>query len=187
MADLTSFVDWQKARVAQLTGGKPLPAQTVSTQPQRTGGILIDLDPKYRQFNDSGSDCVHCSIANLLRINGQWKLADEFWQRYGHTGADTAQGLAPKLDSMGIRYQQTTRADKQFITDVITSGRGVAVGVHGQHMLNVVGCDDQTVTLMGNMNGVGQNKTEPWSEFLAEFDGWAVVILSGSPPKAVTQ
>ncbi len=196
MKDLTSFVDWQKARVGRLLGNyKPpardlLPTQILGEVKHFDTGInscLIDLDPKYRQHNDSGSDCVHCSIVNLLRINGEWKAADEFWRRYGHTGADTSEGLAPKLNSMGIRYQQTMRADKQFVVDAITSGRGVAVGVHGQHMLNVVGCDDQNVVLMGNMNGVGQNKTEPWSEFLAEFDGWAVVILSGSPPKAVTQ
>ncbi len=192
MTELVEFVTWQKARVAKLLGGKPVPAQIVA-RPVKPGGslsCLIQLDPKYRQHNDSGMDCVHCSVVNLLRINGLWKEADQFWQRYGQSGPDNPPGLAAKLKSMGLHYQMTTRPSKQFIIDAIKSGRGVAVGLRGNggngHVLNAVGCDDKSIVLMGNQV-MDRNQTESWSEFMQKHDGWAFVITSGSPPKAETK
>lgn len=141
---------------------------------------VIDLPPAQRQFNDSGVDCVHCAVANLLRIAGRDKEADEFWSRFGRTGNDNPRGLAAKLDSMGIEYWQG-RGSKEIILQAVRDGRGAAVGLRGDHMLNVVGGDDENIVLMGNMN-VDRNKTQPWPEFLREFDGWTV-ILTASPAK----
>ncbi len=145
---------------------------------------VIDLPPDQRQHNDSGSDCVHASITNLLRIAGDPK-ADEFWKRFGNTGEDSPPGLAHKLDSMGIKYTQTTHGNKEMLLQSVKDGRGAAVGLHNSHMVNFIGGDDQTVVLAGNMNDGGKNKTETWAKFEAEFDGW-VVILAGNRPTAPT-
>ncbi len=144
------------------------------------------IDLAQWQNNDSGSDCVHASIVNLLRIAGLDKDADAFWQRYGHTGEDSPPGLAAKLESMGIKYWQG-QGSKEILLKAVKDGRGAAVGMGGKHMLNVIGGDQENVVIRGNMNARG-NKTEPWSEFLGEFDGWTVILTGthSKPARPVT-
>lgn len=146
----------------------------------RSRADLIDLPPEQRQHNDSGVDCVHCAITNLLRIAGRHQEADEFWKRFGRTGTDDPSGLARKLDSMGIGYWQG-KGSKEILLQAVKDGRGAAVGLNGNHMVNVVGGDDETVVLMGNMN-IDRNKTQTWPEFLREFDGWTVILTGDRKP-----
>ncbi len=196
MADLTSFVTWQQARVGKLVGQakKPAPKKPVDDYlEQADESVLIDLPSNLRQRN-MGADCVRCSVCNALVLNGEPKLAKRFWERYEDPQhGETPGSLAPKLKSCGIKFTQTENGNRQFITKWVAAGYAVGVGMQVQtprgtagHMMNVVGFDTDNVVLMGNSD-LDRNDTRPWERFLGEFDGWVVVILSGKPPKAERQ
>ncbi|MDE2102070.1 MAG: hypothetical protein KGL39_32790 [Patescibacteria group bacterium] len=144
---------------------------------------LVDLPPEWRRKNWIGNrrqgSCVHAAMVHLLHWQGEHAAADR-WQQ-SHANGETAEGLAVKLEAAGIRFAETRTGDESFLAWAIRTRRGAGVVVqNGSHMVNLVGLDQTTATILDS-NSPDQLRTQPRAEFLREWKqsgGWAVTPVA---------
>jgi hypothetical protein len=147
----------------------------------------IDIPEQWRRRNWIGNrgqgSCVHASLVHLLHWQGRHQLAD-WWQRR-YANGETAEGLAGKLESAGIRFAETRSGDETFLEWAIRTRRGAAVVVqHGAHMVNLVGLDDRSARILDN-NSPDRTQEISRAEFLRDWKtsgGWAVTPVGAPPP-----
>jgi hypothetical protein len=147
----------------------------------------IDIPAQWRRRNwigDRGQgSCVHASLVHLLHWQGRHQLAD-WWQRR-YANGETADGLAAKLESAGVKFAETRDGDETFLEWAIRTRRGAAVVVQrGAHMVNLVGLDDRVARVLDS-NSPDRVRELPRTEFLREWKtsgGWAVTPVGAPPP-----
>jgi hypothetical protein len=147
----------------------------------------IDIPEQWRRRNwigDRGQgSCVHASLVHLLHWQGRHQLAD-WWQRR-YANGETADGLASKLESAGVKFAETRDGDETFLEWAIRTRRGAAVVVQrGAHMVNLVGLDDRVARILDS-NSPERIHELPRAEFLREWKasgGWAVTPVGAPPP-----
>lgn len=149
----------------------------------------IDVPDRWRRRNWIGhrgeGSCVHASIVHLLHWQGRHRLAD-WWQR-NYANGETADGLAAKLESAGVRFAETRDGDAAFLEWAIRTRRGAAVVVqHGAHMVNLVGLDRDHAHILDS-NAPDRVQQIDRAAFLRDWTGsggWAVTPVGTPMPPA---
>ncbi len=145
---------------------------------------LVYIPKECRQKNFRAS-CVFASITNCLRFVRLNDIADRFWEQYrGDRNGENPGGLADKLNQWEINYKAVTRRSEDFLMEGLETGRGVAISWGYKHMVNLVGKINNNAYILDNKNP-SRYVIQSWSKFMRMYNGWAVIILDGSPPNAI--
>jgi ABC-type bacteriocin/lantibiotic exporter with double-glycine peptidase domain len=142
-----------------------------------TPGLQVPVAQDLRTFNQTGVQCVWCSLATLAKYQGHATAAQKLTDRY-KTQAGPGQ-VRSVLDGLGIRYQMQASGNKdpQLLRDACARRWGAAVGLRGVHMVNVLHYAGGQVGLLDNCDRTLTVRTMSEQAFLAQWDGWAVVLI----------
>src|SRR5260221_10275883 len=103
----------------------------------------------------------------MMQWLGQQTLA--MWLQQNYANDKTADGLAEKLETAGIRFAETRRGDETFLEWTIRTRRGAAVVVqNGAHMVNLVGLDSRVAQILDS-NTPDRIREIPRADFLREW------------------
>jgi hypothetical protein len=129
-----------------------------------------------RTYNRTGVQCVWCSISTLAKYQGITAAANltDRYKSQSHEGE-----VRRVLDGLGVKYkmQSTGNRDTKILKDACAKRWGAAVGLRGVHMINVVHFEGGQVKTIDNCDSKLSVRTQSEREFLAAWDGWAVVLI----------
>lgn len=149
---------------------------------------IVDVPAALRQRNwTSGwgqGSCVHATLINLLRWQGQKQLAASWANAY--SGGEGPDGLSDKAASNGLKLVQTQNGDVSFLEWAVRTRRGAGVTVqNASHMVALVGLDAKEALIL---DPNAPESIQHWARdrFLNEWrsgrgGGWAVTPIAGSP------
>lgn len=157
--------------------GRPALAQAPPQYPGPTG--WLEIDRANRVPNRTGSQCGWSSLETLARHHRIQALYDLTRQYHGLSSPGQ---VAQVLGARGVRYRQQQPGQRD--TGILTGeGRrlGCLVGLGGKHAVTCLGSDGQTVRVIDN-EGPRALEVQDWpaAQFLAQWDGWAVVLYPGA-------
>jgi hypothetical protein len=142
-----------------------------------TPTLQVPVAADQRTFNQTGVQCVWCSLATLAKYQDHSAAAQKLTERYkSQAGPGQVRAV---LDGLGIRYrmQEPGRKDAQVLRDACAKRWGVAVGLRGAHMVNVVHYAGGQVGVLDNCDRTLSVRMQAEAAFLAQWDGWAVVLI----------
>lgn len=141
-----------------------------------TPDLQCPIAPEMRTYNQTGVQCVWCSLSTLAKYQGI-AAACALTDRY--KGQSDEGQVRRVLDSLGIRYrmQSAGRKDPRILQEACSRRWGACVGLRGQHMINVVHYAEGVVKVIDNSDRTLAIRTLSERDFLALWDGWAVVLI----------
>jgi len=146
----------------------------------------LDLPMEFRVNNYAGGSCVHASMETLFYWQGYPELAQ--WWRQSYAGGEYSSRLNRRLDAAGVRYAYTMGNDRNvagknwaFLEKCVELRLGCAVNWPGNHMVTLVGIDEQNVYLVDN-NSTHRITTLTREQFGRSWTGWAVTPVYTPPP-----
>lgn len=154
-------------------------------KPQEVDPELIDVQvpilKEHRQHNNSGVQCVWCSLTALCYHNGISEGYD-LVKQYKHEAGPGQ--VRDALTARHINFKQVRNgqaAGIEFIKEYVTNKKyGVAIGIKGVHCINLVHYDEaKGIVKVIDNNGPYDRKIQTWTmdKFHSVFDSWVVVIL----------
>lgn len=163
------------------------------TSPDNAVEITCDLPESEKKYNRGGRDgsglCVFTSIEYSARYQNERKLKDF----QAHMTREPGGGYPSKVDAMikkygaGTPYLQYEGKDPTILQKALQTNRMPSVTFGPAHMVSLVHLDDKWACITDN-NAPKDNQylwMKP-SEFLSQWrangNGWAVVLLSPPPP-----
>lgn len=139
----------------------------------------VDMPNSERQHNDSGSQCVFCSLqmcAKHMGIESLYHLTDKY------TFATGPEFVKKILDENHVHFIQKTGSNtKQLLIDYVEKqGIPAAIGVDGHHCIVCVHYSPETNEAKIIDNSDKQLRVQTWTmeKFNQHFDGWVVVLLN---------
>lgn len=148
----------------------------------------VNIPMALRQENWRGSEgegsCVHASMVNLLRWQGQFALAN--WWKANYENGEWAERLAERLTRSGVRFADTTAGNPEFLDWALKTRRGCNVVVMGgAHMVTLVHFDSRYAGILDNNypDKITYYKRDEFVKYWQRSGGWAVTpMYVPSPP-----
>jgi hypothetical protein len=143
--------------------------------------VQVPIIKENRKYNESGVQCVWCSLENLARhhkVVALYDLTDIYKQATGPGYVGYV------LKSRNIKYKQIQSSKEKgiaFIKEYVVEKKfGVGIGLQGIHMINLVHFDEeQKIVKVIDNGGPNALKIQTWTmdQFMNRFDGWVITIF----------
>jgi ABC-type bacteriocin/lantibiotic exporter with double-glycine peptidase domain len=141
-----------------------------------TPDLQVPVATDQRTYNQTGVQCVWCSISTLAKYQGITAAANltDRYKGQSHEGE-----VKRVLDGLGVKYkmQSSGNRDPKILKDACARRWGAAVGMGGTHMINVVHYAEGQVGIIDNCDRSLSVKKLSEQDFLRRWDGWAIVLI----------
>ena len=133
---------------------------------------------------EGGGSCVHVSMVTLLRWQGQYALADWWYNTYN--SGEYASRMAQRMTAAGIPFAETRNGEVAFLDWALKTRRGANVVVlGGAHMVTLTHFDAKYACILDN-NYTAKYTWYTRDDFIKYWrasGGWAYTPLySPAPP-----
>lgn len=159
-------------------------ASTAAAQEMPTVNIPLALRQENWPGAEGGGSCVHASMINLLRWQGQYKLAD--WWSQNYDSGEYASRMAARMAAAGIPFAETTNGQVAFLDWALKTRRGCNVVVMGgAHMVTLVHFDSKYAGILDNNypNRITYYYRQDFINYWQRSGGWAFTpVYSPAPP-----
>lgn len=139
-------------------------------------GVQVPIPRDMRIFNQSGSQCVWCTLEMLGRFN-KVRGTDGLTRQYKHaTGPGEVNRV---LTRRGVKFRQVTGKDMDFLEEWVANKKlGCGIGVDGRHAILVCHFErGKSVKVIDNGDPQLRVQTWDWSRFTRHFSGWVFVVF----------